>query len=715
MAKSNPQRLLWKPVDLQHTRLWELMETINRAHNLSIKVQKPTKCTKKPQRLLFLQNYAQLHHYSITQPAQFWLDCFGFLDIIHTGSYFRSVDECQPIDSMSPWFEGVSLNFTENILYEAIPGESDAYRIKGKEDDKIAVTEVREGLEEIRHIDWATLRADTGRLASALKARNIGRGDRIFAVASNSYATLTLFLATAWLGGIFSSVASDMGIVGILERTKQITPKLIFVDNYAQYQGKYFDLAPKIQQIVKATADSASLEGVVLIPRYADKSPQKRVAGTRTLAGLLSSASMKPPSIERLPFSAPALICYSSGTTEQPKCIVHSVGGIVLNGAKEGVLHTGIGPNSVSFQYTTTGWIMYLACVLSLQSGARTILYDGSPFTPDLSVLLKVVAQEKVTVFGTSPKWMGALVTHKIAPRVMFDLSALEVVTSTGMVLPDQLFEWFYGPTGFPPNVRLSNMSGGTDIAGCFLIGNPISPLYVGGCQGPALGIDVQVYDATATSTCGKPVPDGIQGELVAVKPFPNVPILFWNDIAPPSSPNSKLFSSYFARFDHVWTQGDIVSLDRQTRAIIHHGRADGVLNPSGIRFGSAEVYNVIEKRFGNVVLDSLCVGQRRPSDSDESVLLFLQMRPGETYDDKLVTAVKAAIRQDLSSRHVSKYIFQTPEIPMTATFKKLELPVKAIVSGKMVTPSSAVMNPGSLEFFHQFVNIENLVSHSKL
>ncbi|KAF5006899.1 hypothetical protein FDECE_6742 [Fusarium decemcellulare] len=385
---------------------------------------------------------------------------------------------------------------------------------------------------------------------------------------------------------------------------------------------------------------------------------------------------------------------------------------MVLNTLKEAVLHGDLKSDDSMLQFTTTGWIMYVACVASLIPGARTILYDGSPFYPNPKSFIKLLETQKITSFGTSPRWMIEMLKMNISPREVADLSKLRTVSSTGMVLSDQLFEWFYDAE-FPSHVRLGNMSGGTDIAGCFALGNPISPLYVGGCQGPGLGIAIAVYDADQAQ--GKLVAPGAAGELVAYQSFPNMPVFFWNDVLPDQGKRSRYFSSYFAKFNHVWAHGDFVSVDPVSRAIVFHGRADGVLNPSGIRFGSSEIYNVLERHFSEVIVDSICVGQRRPKDSDETVLLFLQMKPGHIFSQELIKKVKEAIKEDLSSRHVPKYVFETPEIPVTSTFKKVELPVKHIVSGKHVKPSGTIVNPKSLELFYQFAEIEKVIQKPKL
>ncbi|KAK5123043.1 hypothetical protein LTR16_003892 [Cryomyces antarcticus] len=340
-----------------------------------------------------------------------------------------------------------------------------------------------------------------------------------------------------------------------------------------------------------------------------------------------------------------------------------------------------------------------------MQHGARAVLYDGSPFQPDLQTFVRLVGDQKVTNLGISPRYMHELQKANVAPREITDLSSLRSVSSTEMVLSDPLFEWFYD-VGFPSTTHLCNISGGTDLAGCFAMENPMTPVYVGGCQGPSLGIKVEVYDQLVEGgkgVKGKPVEEGVPGELVATEAFPNMPVMFWNDEG-----GQRYFDAYFARFDNVWTHGDFILVHPVTGGITFLGRADGVLNPSGVRFGSAEIYSVVEAHFPQIA-DSICVGQRRPDDADESVMLFLHLKPGEKFTRALVADVKEAIGRELSKRHVPKWVFETPAIPTTVNLKKVELPVKQIVSGKVIKPSGTLLNPESLDYYYQFAKVEEL------
>ncbi|KAI0166822.1 acetoacetyl-coenzyme A synthetase [Hypoxylon sp. FL1284] len=686
-------RKLWEHPNPDKTQMYAFMQGLNNKYNLGLKT------------------FQDLYQYSIAKRSEFFAEVFEFGNIIHTGSYTRAVDESKPIDAIPRWFEGVHLNWTENILWSRQPGDPINHHGKvGKEDTKIALTEVREGVSETRHVTWATLRKLATRYATALHAHGVRRGDRVVVVGSNSVETLVLFLATGWLGAMFSSSSTDMGVQGILQRTVQVDPKFIFMDDAALYNGKRVDLRQKMTDVVAGMKGCTQFSGMVSIRRFRDALDISSIPTAQTLETFIQKGNPSfPPPIVQIAFHDPFLICYSSGTTGIPKAIVHSVGGVLVSAIKESRLHEGSDSSTVFLQYTTTGWIMYPVLVSRLLLGARSILYDGSPFQPDVQTYIKLIGDQKVTTLGTSPRWLYEVARAGISPRQITDLSSLRVVSCTGMVLPDQLFEWFYDK-GFPPHAQLFNISGGTDIAGCFGIGNPLCPVYVGGTQGPSLGIKIALYDSLLPPGPGKEVPDGTPGELVATESFPNVPVFLWGDKTPVGAPGSKFHSAYFARYDHVWAHGDFCVFHPVTKNLTFLGRADGVLNPSGVRFGSAEIYTVLEKNFADRVADSLCVGQRRPQDNDESVMLFLLMRPGQKFDRRLVAQVKEAIRTGLTKRHVPKYVFETPEIPTTVNLKKVELPVKQIVSGQIIKPSGTLLNPKSLDYYYQFAKVEELV-----
>ncbi|KKK22005.1 hypothetical protein AOCH_003863 [Aspergillus ochraceoroseus] len=684
-------RKLWEHANPQSTQMWRFKQNLEKEKGINL----PT--------------YYDLYTWSVQNRSAFWDFTWNYFPVIYEGSYTAVVDESARIDSIPTWFDGVRLNFAENMLFTAEKTPDGGGHIvtqSGKEDGEIVATQIREGgSEPAISLTWSQMRQRTGRLLQALKASGVSKGDRVAVVASNSIDTLTVFLATTALGALFSSASTDTGVKGILDRLLQIKPKWVFFDDAAVYNGKHIDLRPKINEVVSGLKDIPELKGVVTMPRFPGRPVDvSAVPKAQPLAQFLALAPSDNLEFTRIGFREPFLVVFSSGTTGKPKPIVHSAGGYILNSTKEARLHHNQGPDSVTLQYTTTGWIMYLAAISGMLYGGKSILYDGSPFLPSPKFLIQLLGQYKVTHFGTSPRYLHELRKNGIQPRKeeeeeeeeeVVDLSRLSTVTSTGMVLPESLFEWFYDD-GFPAHSQLLRA------------GKPAHPSLRSGCQGPALGIHVEVYGQTeegATGVKGTAIPDGEPGELVATSSFPTMPVKFLGDDGP-----QKYFDSYFARFDNVWTHGDFISIHPITKQIFFLGRSDGVLNPSGIRFGSAEIYNVIETQFTTEITDSLCVGQRRPRDPDESVLLFLLMKPGYSITSELVSRIKEAIRKALSARHVPKYIFPTPGIPTTVNLKKVELPVKQIVSGKMIKASGTLLNPESLEYYYQFVDVESLI-----
>lgn len=659
-----------------------------------------------------LKTFEDLYNWSVGERrTEFWEELWDEIGLVCEGSYKEVVDTKARMDSIPHWFRGIRLNFAENILYTRSANSPSEISTHHKEDSKIALTEVREGASSIKNLTWGELRSRVGALMHAMRKHGVKKGDRVAVVASNSLDTFVVFMATTALGGLFSSSSTDMGTKGVLDRLLQIRPRWVFVDDFALYNGKHIDLRQKMREIVEGMKGISEFQGAVVQPRFDEPADVGIVPRAVMLKTFLEAAGGKTSlEFERVEFRDPFLVVYSSGTTGRPKCIVHSTGGVLISAMKEGKLHRDLGPDCVQLQYTTTGWIMYMSSILALLYGARSVLYDGSPFQPDLTTFIRLVGEQRVTNLGTSPKYLHELQINNIIPKQVTDLSALRAVTSTGMVLSDALFEWFYD-TGFPPSVHLANISGGTDLAACFGMENPLTPLYVGGCQGPSLGTKVEVYDSTiegGPGVKGKKVEDGVPGELVATASFPNQPVFFWGEDGA-----RRYYEAYFARFDNVWTHGDFIIIHPITRQITFLGRADGVLNPSGVRFGSAEIYGVIEAHFPEVA-DSICVGQRRPQDADETVMLFLLMAPGQRFEEGLVQRVKEQIGRSLSKRHVPKWVFETPEIPTTVNLKKVELPVKQIVSGRIIKPSGTLLNPESLKYYYQFAKVEELVEGQK-
>ncbi|KAJ4349308.1 hypothetical protein N0V95_004676 [Ascochyta clinopodiicola] len=683
-------RKLWQHPDPKSTAMWKFMQSANGKRGLN------------------MQTFRELYDWSVgDERTDFWEDMWDASGLIYEGSYSKVVDTSVPMDSIPQWFEGTRLNFAENILYSASPTDPSRRTTEHKDDAKIALTEVREGNTEVRHLSWGELRRKVALLANSLRAKGVKKGDRIAVVASTSFDTFITFMAIVSLGGLFSSSSTDMGTKGILERLLQIKPVYVFIDDWTVYNGKTLDLRSKIKEIIEGMETVSEFRGVVTQPRFPGAPASlEGIPRSITLENFVEAAKGNEElAFERVAFRDPFLIVYSSGTTGVPKCIVHSTGGVLVSVTKEGILHREISPDSVVLQYTTTGWIMYLVSVQCCLLGSRSVLYDGSPFIPSAQTFLSILEEQRVTDFGTSPRFLQELQKRDIVPKNLFDLSALRSVCTTGMVLPDSQFEWFYD-VGFPSTVQLRNISGGTDLAGCFGIENPLEPVYTGGCQGPCLGTKLEVFDSTIEDGPGKAVPHGEPGELVATASFPNQPVFFWGDES-----GERYQNAYYKRFPHVWTHGDFIQIHPATGQVLFLGRADGVLNPSGVRFGSAEIYSVIENYFPEIS-DSICVGQRRPQDNDESVMLFLKMNEGYEYRDGLVKRIKDKIAKERSRRHVPRYVFQTWDIPTTVNLKKVELPVKQIVSGKIIKPSGTLANPESLKYYERFAKVEEVLQN---
>ena len=416
-----------------------------------------------------MNTFQDLYKWSVgSSRNDFWNAVWDEIKLIHEGTYSKPVDTNARMDSIPHWFEGVRLNFAENILYSRGSSKGDRAAAGGKEDDRIAITEVREGGTEIKDYSWLELRRRVGLLANAMRAQGVEKGDRVAVIASNSFDTLCVFLAITSIGGMFSSSSTDMGTKGILDRLLQIDPVYVFFDDWAIYNGKTIDLRPKIQEILDGLKPLKNFKSIVTQQRFkyfaSVAGLQKTITMNQFLVAAQGDYTLR---FERIDYRDPFLVVYSSGTTGVPKCIVHSVGGVLTSSMKEGKLHRDLGPHTVQLQYTTTGWIMYMSAVLSMLSGARAVLYDGSPFQPDLTAFIKVIGEQRVTNLGLSPRYFHELQKNGVSPREVTDLSALKACTSTGMVLKDSLFEWFYD-VAFPSQVQLANISGGTDLAGCF-------------------------------------------------------------------------------------------------------------------------------------------------------------------------------------------------------------------------------------------------------
>jgi len=484
-------------------------------------------------------------------------------------------------------------------------------------------------------------------------------------------------LATTSLGAVWTSCSPDFGINGVLDRFGQIEPRVLFTADGYFYGGKTLDSLAPIRGVLERLP---SVERVVVIPYVAAEPDLASVPNAVPYAGFGTAGAAIE--FERVPFNAPLYVMYSSGTTGVPKCIVHGVGGTLLQHRKEHLLHADIKPDDRMFFFTTCGWMMWNWLVSGLASGCTLVLYDGSPFAPDRDVLWRMAERERVTVFGTSPKYLGALEKDGGEPGRSFDLSALRAVLCTGSPLAPEQFDFVHAK--IKRDLHLASISGGTDIISCFCLGNPWLPVYRGEIQCAGLGMRTEVYDDD-----GHPVRER-QGELVCSAPFPSMPVGFWND-----PDGSKYHAAYFERFPNVWCHGDY-ALQTEHDGIVILGRSDAVLNPGGVRIGTAEIYRQVEKL--DEILESLAVGQDWMNDM--RVVLFVRLRPGVELDVALERRIREAIRANTTPRHVPAKIVAVADIPRTISGKIVELAVRNVIHGRPVRNTDALANPEALEHF---------------
>ncbi|KAI0321066.1 acetoacetate-CoA ligase [Amylostereum chailletii] len=665
MDQFDKAKLLWTHPAPQLTRMDALLHLINRKHGLHI------------------QTYHELHAYSVSDYG-FWQDLWEFMGIIYSDPPTQVLKEGH-IKEVPEWFPGARLNYAENLLW--------------RNDDMLAITESSE-LGRVKSYSFRQLREKVRQTAAALKTNGLIPGDRVAAIVANNTIAVVIALATASLGGIFSSTATDMGAQGVLDRYRQIQPKFIFAETEAVYAGKFIDLLPKVTTVVQDLT-GLGLEHVVLLPgAKSGKEPSgaalKNIPSSMTLSRFLASDNGRPLTFEQLPFSHPLYILYSSGTTGAPKCIVHSAGGVLIQTKKDIHVQVDLGMNDTYFQYTTTAWMMWPYMLTGLSCGARIVLYDGSPFYPDIRTYLKFIHEQGVTALGTSPRFLSEVQARVPDLKEIGSFDALRVIASTGAVLTPPMFEW--AQRAFGADKLIASSSGGTDICAAFVASTPLLPNYSGDIQAKGLGMKVEIFDNE-----GKNIEDtGAAGELVCTRPHPSLPVKFWGD----DERGTKFLSAYYDTYPGVWRQGDFIAKNPRTQGLRIYGRSDGVLNPSGVRFGSGEIYTVLEQ-FSAEIDDSICVGQRRAHEDHERVLLFLKMRPGHEFTPALERTMRDAIRTALSARHVPTFIFAVDEIPYTVNGKKIEIAVKQIVSGSNIKPSGTVANPDSLKLYYQYRDIE--------
>jgi acetoacetyl-CoA synthetase len=614
-------------------------------------------------------DYSSLWQWSVDEPADFWNAVFDFAGVIADrgrGPVLRNGERMPG----ATWFEGTRLNFAENLL-------------RGTGIGPAVIARDERGRR--REMSWDELRAEVARVADGLRAAGIIAGDRVAGFMPNLPEAIVAMLAATSLGATWSSCSPDFGIRGVLDRFGQIAPKVLFTADGYCYGGKTLD---SIERIAGILASLPSVTCVVVVANVSPRPDLERVPAARRYEEFgQRDATLR---FERLPFDHPLYVLYSSGTTGVPKCIVHGAGGTLLQHLKEHQLHADVHPGERLFFFTTCGWMMWNWLASALASQATVVLFDGSPFHPDEGVLWRLASEERVALFGTSPKYLAALEKSGYRPIDRVELAHLRTVLSTGSPLAHEQFDFVRDAIG--AGIQLASISGGTDIVSCFALGNPTLPVYRGELQCRGLGMRVEVFDDD-----GRPL-QGRQGELVCTAPFPSMPIGFWND-----QDGSRYRAAYFERFPNVWCHGDFAVLTARGGLVIL-GRSDAVLNPGGVRIGTAEIYRQVEKL--DEILESIAIGQEW--DNDVRVVLFVRLRPGVTLDATLEKRIRDVIRNNTTPRHVPARIVAVDDIPRTISGKIVELAVREVVHGRPVKNTDALANPAALEQFRDRPELRN-------
>ena len=613
-------------------------------------------------------DYEQLHRWSIDSPEQFWEQLWHYTDIRSSQPYTSVLKHGDRFPG-AQWFEGAKLNFAENLL-------------RNRSDKTAIVARLENGAR--RTLSYRELYTQVAQLAAALRSAGVAAGDRVAGFMPNVPETIVAMLATSSIGAIWSSCSPDFGINGVMDRFGQIEPKVLFACDGYYYNGKTIDSTQRIGQIC---AKINSIEQLVLVKvtEAVTDIPQAMDYGD-----FLVKENTPKLQFEQLSFDHPLYIMYSSGTTGAPKCIVHGAGGTLLQQLKEQQLHSNLQPDDVLFYFTTCGWMMWNWLVAGLATEASIVLFDGSPFYPEPRSLIDMAEQEKINIFGTSAKYIAAVEKAHVVPRESHQLASLKAILSTGSPLSHESFQYIY--RDIKADLCLSSISGGTDILSCFVLGNPTLPVWEGQIQCRGLGMAVEIWDEQGRSVTEQ------KGELVCVKPFPSAPIYFWND-----PENKKYLSAYFQTYANIWAHGDYGEITAQNGVIIH-GRSDAVLNPGGVRIGTAEIYRQVEKL--DEVVDSICIGQYW--DDDVRVVLFVVLRQGLSLDDKLIGKIRSNIRSETTPRHVPAKVIAVTDIPRTISGKIVELAVRKVVHGQAVNNTDALANPEALELFKDLPELEN-------
>ncbi|BBA32015.1 acetoacetyl-CoA synthetase [Methylocaldum marinum] len=621
---------------------------------------------------LDLPDYAALHRFSVEDMERFWLSVWEYAGIVAETRGERILMDADKMPG-ARFFPEARLNFAENLLKRRDDGDAIVFRGESRVHRRLRRNE---------------LYRQVSRLAQALEADGVAPGDRVAALMPNLPETVIAMLAAASLGAIFTSCSPDFGVQGVLDRFGQVAPKVLIAADGWFYNGRKHSALAKLRTIA---AELPRLERIVVVPYVSEPSglalPEPRAI--RFDDYLAPHPAGEIPFV-RLPFDTPLYILYSSGTTGVPKCIVHGAGGTLLKHFEELLLQCDVKPNDRVFYFTTCGWMMWNWLVSALACGATLLLYDGSPFYPSGDVLFDFADAEGMTHFGTSAKYIDALLKAGLEPKRTHRLTALRTLLSTGSPLAPGSFDYVYEK--LKSDLCLSSISGGADLIGCFVGGNPMGPVRRGEIQAKVLGMSVEIFDEN-----GRPI-EGRKGELVCTRPFPSMPLKFWSD------PDERKYrAAYFSRYPGVWRHGDWAEITHHGGIVIY-GRSDAVLNPGGVRIGTAEIYRQVERL--DEIVESLVVGQ--DWDDDVRIVLFVRLREGLKLDEALAERIRGQIRDNASPRHVPAKIVQVADIPRTRSGKIVELAVREIIHGRPVKNRDALANPEALELFR---NLPELAS----
>ena len=642
-------KLLWSPSKdgVKNSNMYRFMQVVNKRYDQD------------------LCNFESLYTWSIKNIPEFWGLIFEFAEIKASGERTLVVDDLNKMPG-SVWFPNIKLNFAENLL---------RYR-----DEQTAIIFKQED-RACTKLTYRQLYTEVARLTASLRSSGVQPGDRVVGFMPNIPETIIAMLAATSMGAIWSSCSPDLGKRGVLDRFGQIKPKVLFAADGYRYKGKEINSLDILSEIGN---EIPSIQTLVVIP-YNNETPAIDSLPNAVLyEEYRSQKSDLTIAFESLPFSHPLYIMYSSGTTGLPKCLVQSAGGILINQLKELILHTDVRREDTIFYFTTCGWMMWNWLTCSLATGATLVLFDGNPFYPDPASLWELAQDEKITIFGTSAGYLASLQKAGTKPGKEYRLDSLRTILSTGSPLSEESFDYVYKE--IKQDLQLCSISGGTDLNGCFALGNPLEPVYRGELQCRGLGMKVEAFDEAGQSVIGQ------QGELVCTAPFPSMPIYFWDD-----PDGRKYHHAYFDVYPNIWRHGDYIEIN-QRGGIVIHGRSDATLNPGGVRIGTADIYRHVENM--DEIADSIVVGQQW--ENDIRIVLFVQLAEAVLLTDELKSRIQQTIRENLSPRHIPAMIVSVPEIPYTLNMKKVELAVRNIIHNKPVLNKDSLKNPESLHHFKE-------------